>query len=98
MYKPLSVSWLRDSDTVLYCNTRWIHDRWCALTGPCCVRTGDLHFTMFDMSGQAKYRNLWEHYYTDTDAVIFVVDSADAVRMCVVKDELNTILAHKGTR
>jgi len=53
---------------------------------------------MFDMSGQAKYRNLWEHYYTDTDAVIFVVDSADAVRMCVVKDELNTILAHKGTR
>ena len=22
-----------------------------------------LSFTVFDMSGQGRYRNLWEHYY-----------------------------------
>ena len=24
---------------------------------------GNLGFTVFDMSGQGRYRNLWEHYY-----------------------------------
>jgi ADP-ribosylation factor-like protein 6 len=25
--------------------------------------TQNLAFTVFDMSGQGRYRNLWEHYY-----------------------------------
>ncbi len=58
-------------------------------------RFGNVRFTMFDMSGQGRYRNLWEHYYADTQAIIFVVDSADKVRLCVVKDELDAILQHK---
>lgn len=56
---------------------------------------GSVNFTMFDMSGQGRYRNLWEHYYAECEGIIFVIDSADAVRMCVVKDELDTLLAHK---
>ncbi len=36
-----------------------------------------------------------EHYYAECEGIIFVIDSADAVRMCVVKDELDTLLAHK---
>ena len=55
----------------------------------------NVQFTMFDMSGQGRYRNLWEHYYAEAEGVIFVIDSADTVRMCVVKDELDTLLAHK---
>ncbi len=51
-------------------------------------------FTAFDMSGQAHYRTLWEQYYREAQAVIFVVDSTDKVRMCVVKDELETMLSH----
>ncbi len=27
-----------------------------------------------------------------------MIDSAEAVRMCVVKDELDSLLAHKGTK
>jgi ADP-ribosylation factor-like protein 6 len=50
---------------------------------------------MFDMSGQGRYRNLWEHYYADTQALIWVIDSADTVRLCVVKDELEALLKHK---
>lgn len=64
-------------------------------------------FTAFDMSGQGRYRNLWEHYYRDcqvetitTDlylsafhqGIIFVVDSSDRLRMVVAKDELDMLL------
>jgi len=56
---------------------------------------GNVKFTMFDMSGHGRYRNLWEHYFAEAEALVFVIDSADEVRMCVVKDELDTLLAHK---
>jgi ADP-ribosylation factor-like protein 6 len=73
----------------------------------------NLKFTIFDMSGQSRYRNLWEVYYVDVQvsstsnikaqkctvgadlkthilyailqAVIFVIDSTDRLRMCVAK-------------
>ena len=54
-----------------------------------------LTFSVFDMSGQGRYRNLWEHYYRDVGGIIFVIDSTDKIRMCVAKDELETMLAHE---
>lgn len=36
-----------------------------------------------------------EHYYPECEGIIFVIDSAEPVRMCVVKDELDTLLSHK---
>ncbi|XP_037093382.1 ADP-ribosylation factor-like protein 6 [Pollicipes pollicipes] len=54
----------------------------------------NLSFTAFDMSGQGRYRNLWEHYYRDCDAIIYVVDSSDKLRMVVAKDELDALLQH----
>lgn len=54
-----------------------------------------LNFTCFDMSGQSKYRSLWEQYYSDVQAVIWVIDSTDKIRMCVVQDELRNLLEHK---
>ncbi|XP_039261042.1 ADP-ribosylation factor-like protein 6 [Styela clava] len=53
-----------------------------------------ISFTVFDMSGQGRYRNLWEHYYKETHAIIFVLDSADKLRMAVAKDELDHLLNH----
>ncbi|KAJ0070151.1 hypothetical protein NL108_002468, partial [Boleophthalmus pectinirostris] len=58
-------------------------------------KTSSLSFTVFDMSGQGKYRNLWEHYYKDSHAIIFVIDSGDKLRMVVVKEELDTLLKHE---
>ncbi|KAH7821603.1 Arl6 [Monocercomonoides exilis] len=55
-------------------------------------KKGKVDFTMFDMSGAGKYRNLWEFYYKNCQAIIFVVDSADKIRMCVAKNELETML------
>lgn len=48
------------------------------------------------MSGQGRYRSLWEHYYTDVQAIIYVLDSTDRLRMCVAKEELEQLLAHEA--
>ncbi|KPP71782.1 ADP-ribosylation factor-like protein 6-like [Scleropages formosus] len=57
-------------------------------------KTTSLSFTVFDMSGQGRYRNLWEHYYKEGQAIIFVIDSGDQLRMVVAKEELDTLLNH----
>lgn len=55
---------------------------------------GNIRFTVFDMSGAESYRSLWEKFYSDVQGIIFVVDAADSIRMCVAKDELDALLAH----
>lgn len=50
------------------------------------------NFVMFDMSGQSKYRNLWIHYIKDIQAIIYVIDSSDVLRLSIVKDELIMLL------
>ncbi|XP_014244935.1 ADP-ribosylation factor-like protein 6 [Cimex lectularius] len=51
-------------------------------------------FTTFDMSGQGRYRYLWERYYKDCDGIIFVIDSSDRLRLAVAKEELYLLLQH----
>jgi len=58
----------------------------------------NVKFTAFDMSGQGRYRNLWEYYYQTVEAIVFVIDAADTLRMCVVKDELDALLKHKDNK
>mmetsp|Transcript_11273 Transcript_11273/g.38788 ORF Transcript_11273/g.38788 Transcript_11273/m.38788 type:complete len:119 (-) Transcript_11273:305-661(-) len=50
------------------------------------------------MSGQSRYRSLWEHYYSGVEAIIFVVDSSDRIRMCVAKNELEELLKHPDVK
>ncbi|XP_061648907.1 ADP-ribosylation factor-like protein 6 isoform X3 [Phyllopteryx taeniolatus] len=57
-------------------------------------KSSSLSFTVFDMSGQSRYRNLWEHYYKESHAIVFVIDSNDKLRMVVAKEELDTLLNH----
>jgi ADP-ribosylation factor-like protein 6 len=61
-------------------------------------RTKSLQLTAFDMSGQGRYRNLWEHYYRDCHGVIFVIDSSDKLRLAVARDELDQLLDHAEIR
>jgi len=58
------------------------------------VSKGKVNLTCFDMSGAGRYRNLWEYYYRDAQAVIFVIDSADKLRVCVARNELESMLRH----
>ncbi|AIN97009.1 small GTPase, putative [Leishmania panamensis] len=57
-------------------------------------KKGRVHVTAFDMGGAQKFRGLWESYYSNVDGVVFVIDSSDALRMCIVKDELEQMLHH----
>lgn len=54
-----------------------------------------LNLSFFDMSGQSRYRNLWEHYYREADAIVFVIDSSDRMRFVVSNEELNDVLNHR---
>eukprot|EP00601_Ochromonadales_sp_CCMP2298_P016440 CAMPEP_0173239018 /NCGR_PEP_ID=MMETSP1142-20121109/12969_1 /TAXON_ID=483371 /ORGANISM="non described non described, Strain CCMP2298" /LENGTH=181 /DNA_ID=CAMNT_0014169965 /DNA_START=84 /DNA_END=629 /DNA_ORIENTATION=- len=54
----------------------------------------NINFTVYDMSGQGRYRALWEHYYADVEAIIFVLDSTDRLRLAVAREELEQLLAH----
>ena len=38
---------------------------------------------------------MWERYYGSCDAIIFVLDSSDTIRMSVVKEELDLLLNHR---
>jgi len=57
--------------------------------------TQNIKFQVFDMSGQTRYRNMWETYYRDAQAILFVVDSSDRLRFCAAKEELEELLSHK---
>ncbi len=41
---------------------------------------GNLTFSAFDLGGQEQIRKLWYHYYPGTDAIVFIIDSADRKR------------------
>ena len=56
----------------------------------------NIAFTMFDMSGASTHRDLWTAYYGECDAVIYVVDCKDKLRICVAKKELDDMLANPG--
>jgi ADP-ribosylation factor protein 1 len=63
------------------------------------VKYKNIEFNMWDIGGQEKIRPLWRHYYQNTDAIIFVIDSSDKDRMndsnkykCNVKYELHQLL------
>ncbi|XP_078575617.1 E3 ubiquitin-protein ligase TRIM23-like isoform X1 [Branchiostoma floridae x Branchiostoma japonicum] len=62
------------------------------------VEYKNLKFTIWDVGGKPKLRPLWKHYYLNTQAVIFVVDSADCVRIDETYDELSKLLAEKELR
>eukprot|EP00470_Lotharella_oceanica_P015251 CAMPEP_0170182778 /NCGR_PEP_ID=MMETSP0040_2-20121228/28823_1 /TAXON_ID=641309 /ORGANISM="Lotharella oceanica, Strain CCMP622" /LENGTH=169 /DNA_ID=CAMNT_0010428321 /DNA_START=216 /DNA_END=725 /DNA_ORIENTATION=- len=57
------------------------------------VEHKNLTFQVWDIGGQDKIRKLWRHYYENTDAVIFVVDSSDRERLPMATTELEKTLA-----
>lgn len=47
---------------------------------------------VWDLGGQDRIRPYWRCYYTNTDAIVYVVDSTDRDRMGVAKEELFAML------
>jgi len=56
------------------------------------VQNKNVKFQVWDLGGQDSIRPYWRCYYANTDAVIFVVDSAARARMETARDELRAML------
>eukprot|EP01108_Squamamoeba_japonica_P004165 TRINITY_DN3334_c0_g1_i1.p1 TRINITY_DN3334_c0_g1~~TRINITY_DN3334_c0_g1_i1.p1 ORF type:complete len:186 (-),score=23.90 TRINITY_DN3334_c0_g1_i1:24-581(-) len=56
------------------------------------VNYNNIKFHVWDLGGQTSIRPYWRCYYKNTDAVIYVVDSADQERLDVAKEELHAML------
>ncbi len=56
------------------------------------VQYKNLRFQVWDLGGQTSIRPYWRCYYQNTNAIIYVVDSADGERMGISKQELVTML------
>ncbi|EDV28573.1 ADP-ribosylation factor-like protein 1 [Trichoplax sp. H2] len=52
----------------------------------------NLKFQVWDLGGQTSIRPYWRCYYSNTDAIIYVVDSMDRERIGVSKGELVAML------
>ena len=52
---------------------------------PLQVTYKNLKFQVWDLGGQTSIRPYWRCYYSNTDAIIYVVDSADRDRMGISK-------------
>jgi len=57
------------------------------------VNASGFKLNVWDIGGQKHIRPYWENYFPNTDAVVYVVDSADKRRIDEAADELTTLLA-----
>jgi len=52
----------------------------------------NIKFQVWDLGGQTSIRPYWRCYYANTNAIIYVVDSADPERLTTSRDELQAML------
>ncbi|KAK8926401.1 hypothetical protein KSP39_PZI018992 [Platanthera zijinensis] len=57
------------------------------------VKYKNVIFTVWDVPGQFKMRNMLRHYFNNTDGLIYVVDSSDRKRIGQAKEELQAIIS-----
>jgi len=56
------------------------------------IRFKNLILSVWDVGGQDKIRPLWRHYFTGTDAIVWVVDSSDHERLDESRQELHLLM------
>ena len=51
-----------------------------------------IRLNFWDIGGQKSIRPFWRNYYEETDAIVWVIDSADSDRLSICKEELESVL------
>ena len=49
----------------------------------------------WDLGGQTSLRSLWEHYYADAHALVYLIDAADVDRLTEARAELVALLQNE---
>ncbi|CEM00888.1 unnamed protein product [Vitrella brassicaformis CCMP3155] len=58
------------------------------------VKIGSVSAIFWDLGGQLAFRSVWQKYYSETDGVLFLVDSSDADRFGEARKCLHGVLSH----
>ena len=58
----------------------------------------NIEFNCWDVGGQDKLRPLWQHYFTGTQGLIYVVDSNDEGRITESAENLHKVLSDENMR
>lgn len=56
------------------------------------VQKGSVTLSLWDLSGQPRFRSLWTRYATGVTVLLFVVDAADPGSFAVAREELHSLL------
>ena len=56
------------------------------------VEYKNLKWTIWDIGGQKKIRDLWKHYLVNNDAIIYVLDSSDEERIQEARQTLDWLI------
>jgi len=57
------------------------------------ITKGNVTIKLWDIGGQPRFRSMWERYCRGVNAILFVVDSADAEKFEAAKKELHDLLS-----
>lgn len=57
------------------------------------VRKGNVTMKVWDVAGQPKFRSMWDRYCRGADAIVYVVDAADAKSIPTATAELHSLLS-----
>lgn len=57
------------------------------------MKKGKVQIKLWDLGGQARFRDSWEKYCRDADAIVYVVDGSDATNMEAAKTQLHQLLS-----
>jgi GTP-binding protein SAR1 len=58
---------------------------------------GGVTFRAWDLGGHESVRHMWERFYGQCSAVVFMVDAADPERLEEARDELEELLEAEGS-
>ena len=56
------------------------------------VQRGGVIIKVWDIGGQPRFRNMWERYCKEVQAIVFVVDAADTPRIDTARNELHNLV------
>eukprot|EP00762_Andalucia_godoyi_P007167 ANDGO_08089.mRNA.1 ADP-ribosylation factor 1 len=62
------------------------------------VEFQNVKLSVWDLGGQSSIRPYWRCYYNNTSGIVFVVDSSDAQRLSIAKQELMMMLEDEELR
>jgi ADP-ribosylation factor-like protein 8 len=60
------------------------------------IKKGKVGLKMWDLGGQPRFRESWERYCRNADAIVYVVDAADAGNIDVARTQLHQLLSWKS--